>query len=73
MSMLASASRPALRQAALRVNRAQPVRFAHHGYDPIPFKYNHKGRFALKMGSYLLFGFTLPGIAAAYQIWKSGA
>ncbi|VDC04096.1 unnamed protein product [Peniophora sp. CBMAI 1063] len=71
--MLARSTRPALRQAAARVNCAQPARFAHHGYDPIPFKYQHKGRFALKMTSYLLFGFTLPGIAAAYQIWKSGA
>ncbi|KAI0035663.1 hypothetical protein K488DRAFT_82850 [Vararia minispora EC-137] len=72
MSILSRSRLPARQVSlALRANRAMPIRFASGAaYEPIPFKYKHKGRFAIKLTTFLLIGFTLPGWAAAYQIAK---
>ncbi|KAJ3490280.1 hypothetical protein NLI96_g1539 [Meripilus lineatus] len=68
MSLLAA--RASLKQLTLR----RGVRFAHSTYttaDAIPFTVGSKASFALKLGSYLALGFSIPFIAAAYQIRKS--
>jgi len=72
MSMLA-ASRVPLREIALRRAPIQ-ARFAHgHGeYKHLPFEYKNKGAFGAKVAAYLLAGFSIPFLAAKYQIAKAG-
>ncbi|KAI0321812.1 hypothetical protein OF83DRAFT_1097301 [Amylostereum chailletii] len=65
-----AARAPVLRQNFLRVRLAAPSRGV-HGYEHIPFKHKNKPRFAIKVATFLLAGFTLPAFAAAYQISKS--
>ncbi|KAI9063365.1 hypothetical protein FKP32DRAFT_1676417 [Trametes sanguinea] len=70
MSILARSAAP-LRQVAVRA-RAAPVRSMHSGeYKHIPFNYDKKPVFAAKVASYLIFGFSIPFIAAYYQLSKS--
>ncbi|KAI0079679.1 hypothetical protein K474DRAFT_1658767 [Panus rudis PR-1116 ss-1] len=50
-----------------------PARLAHSGeYKHLPFEYKHKRAFGLKVASYMIGGFTIPFIAAAYQLHKAG-
>ncbi|KAI0771476.1 hypothetical protein BD413DRAFT_475930 [Trametes elegans] len=67
MSLLARSAAP-LRQVAVRA-RAVPARSVHSGYKPVPFSYHNKGAFGLKVGSYLIAGFSLPFVAAYYQLY----
>ncbi|KAI0366396.1 hypothetical protein BV20DRAFT_1055687 [Pilatotrama ljubarskyi] len=71
MSFLAR-SAPPLRQVAVR-SRAAPVRSMHGEYKHIPFNYDKKGVFGLKVASYLIGGFSIPFVAAYYQLSKSGS
>ncbi|CCM05651.1 uncharacterized protein FIBRA_07881 [Fibroporia radiculosa] len=70
--LLARASAP-LRQAVARSPLTAPVRFAHgHGeYQHIPFEYKSK-TFGAKVALYLISGFSIPFVAAAYQLKKAG-
>ncbi|KAH9853813.1 hypothetical protein C2E23DRAFT_884463 [Lenzites betulinus] len=69
MPLLARSAAP-LRQVARA--RAAPVRFVHSGeYKHIPFDYEKKATFGAKVASYLLFGFSIPFVAAYYQLSKS--
>ncbi|KAI0352689.1 hypothetical protein OH77DRAFT_1523029 [Trametes cingulata] len=63
MSFLARSAAP-LRQVALR-SRAAPVRSMHGEYK--------KGTFGLKVATYLIGGFSIPFVAAYYQLSKSGS
>ncbi|KAI0663007.1 hypothetical protein C8Q70DRAFT_955252 [Cubamyces menziesii] len=69
MSLLARSAAP-LRQVAVRA-RAAPIRSMHGEYKHIPFNYDKKGVFGLKVASYLIFGFSIPFGAAWYQLSKS--
>ncbi|KAI0649981.1 hypothetical protein C8Q79DRAFT_941801 [Trametes meyenii] len=72
MSLLARSAAP-LRQVALR-SRTAPIRSVHGGeYKHIPFDYDKKGVFGAKVASYLIFGFSIPFVAAYYQLSKSGS
>jgi len=67
MSFLALARTPALRRQIAFV----PSRGV-HGYKHIPFNYEgSKGVFGLKVAVFLLTGFSIPGIAAYYQLRKA--
>ncbi|EJF63005.1 hypothetical protein BD309DRAFT_967462 [Dichomitus squalens] len=71
MSLLARSAVP-LRQVAVR-SRAAPARYMSHGeYKHIPFDYEKKGAFGLKVASYLIGGFSIPFIAAYFQLYKAG-
>ncbi|KAI0773811.1 hypothetical protein C8Q74DRAFT_1368361 [Fomes fomentarius] len=69
MSLLARSAAP-LRQVAVR-SRAAPVRFAHGEYKHIPFDYDKKAVFGVKVTAYLVTGFAIPFVAAYYQLAKS--
>ncbi|OCH93587.1 hypothetical protein OBBRIDRAFT_790112 [Obba rivulosa] len=74
MSILARSAAPA-RRALLRPR--QQVRFSHdHGhheeYSPVPFDYKNKRAFGAKVAAYLITGFSIPFLAAWYQMRKSG-
>ncbi|KAI0921902.1 hypothetical protein AcW1_004244 [Taiwanofungus camphoratus] len=73
MSLLARASVP-LRQAVLRSPSATSVRFSstHGEYKHLPFEYNRPGVFGSKLAAYLLTGFAIPFVAAAFHLRKSG-
>ncbi|KAI0786397.1 hypothetical protein C8Q75DRAFT_808385 [Abortiporus biennis] len=69
MSALFAAARVPLRQAALR---APARRFAHtEEYKHLPFETANRVAFGTKLAAYLITGFSIPFIAAAYQISKS--
>ncbi|KAI0721912.1 hypothetical protein C8T65DRAFT_629638 [Cerioporus squamosus] len=70
MSLLARSAAAPLRQVAVRA-RAAPVRSMHGEYKHIPFDYNKKGIFGAKVAAYLVTGFAIPFVAAAYQLSKS--
>ncbi|KAI9001161.1 hypothetical protein BD414DRAFT_532938 [Trametes punicea] len=71
MSFLARSAAP-LRQVAVRA-RAAPLRSMHGEYKHIPFSYDKKSTFGLKVASYLIGGFSIPFVAAYYQLSKSGS
>ncbi|EMD41085.1 hypothetical protein CERSUDRAFT_91843 [Gelatoporia subvermispora B] len=75
MSILARSAAPAARRALIRPR--QQVRFSHgHGheeYEHMPFDYKNKRVFGLKVATYLATGFSIPFVAAWYQLSKSGA
>ncbi|KAI6164779.1 hypothetical protein EDD17DRAFT_1557938 [Pisolithus thermaeus] len=66
---------PQTRVVRRRVNT--PVRFAHgHGeYHHLPFQFpgNKRASFGLKLSAFLLTGFSIPFLAAAFQLKKAGA
>ncbi|KAI0829410.1 hypothetical protein BC628DRAFT_1360408 [Trametes gibbosa] len=69
MSLLARSAAP-LRQVARA--RAAPVRSVHTGeYKHIPFDYDKKTTFGVKVVSYFVFGFSIPFVATYYQLSKS--
>ncbi|PCH41179.1 hypothetical protein WOLCODRAFT_162868 [Wolfiporia cocos MD-104 SS10] len=72
MTLLARAGVP-LRQAARRSPIATPARFSHgHAeFSPVPFTYKNRKLFAAKVAAYLVGGFAIPFVAAAYQLRKS--
>ncbi|CAL1702192.1 unnamed protein product [Somion occarium] len=66
------AARIPLRQVALRRATAVPSRSMHAGeYKHLPFETKNRTAFGLKFVSYLLTGFSIPFIAAYYQLRKS--
>ncbi|KAI0723438.1 hypothetical protein C8Q76DRAFT_794378 [Earliella scabrosa] len=69
MSLLARSAAP-LRQVTVRA-RAAPVRSMHGEYKHIPFDYDKKGTFGVKVVAYLVSGFAIPFVAAYYQLSKS--
>ncbi|KAG6335327.1 hypothetical protein ID866_3759 [Astraeus odoratus] len=66
-----------LRLQVARVRIATPVRYAHgHGeYHHLPFQFPGKKRaaFAIKLSAFLLSGFSIPFVAASFQLNKAGA
>ncbi|EIN10714.1 hypothetical protein PUNSTDRAFT_132789 [Punctularia strigosozonata HHB-11173 SS5] len=71
MSLIA---RNALRQSALRSRVLTQSRAFHGPYTPehaVPFSFKSKSAFATKTASYLIVGFSIPFIAAVYQLRKS--
>ncbi|KAI6047273.1 hypothetical protein EDC04DRAFT_2887079 [Pisolithus marmoratus] len=66
-----------LRPQVTRMRVTAPVRFAHgHGeYHHLPFQFpgNKRATFALKLSAFLLTGFSIPFLAAAFQLKKAGA
>ncbi|KAI0751318.1 hypothetical protein C8Q80DRAFT_1268575 [Daedaleopsis nitida] len=69
MSLLARSAAP-LRQVAVRA-RTAPVRSMHGEYKHIPFDYDKKVVFGVKVAAYLIGGFSIPFVAAYYQLSKS--
>ncbi|KAF7795866.1 hypothetical protein EIP86_007033 [Pleurotus ostreatoroseus] len=67
MSLLARAP---VRQLAVR-RFAAPVRNMHGEYKHIPFEYSNKAAWGSKLAAYLITGFSIPFVAAWYQIRKS--
>ncbi|TFK55754.1 hypothetical protein OE88DRAFT_1804560 [Heliocybe sulcata] len=66
---------PLLRQQAFRGAQRVQVRLA-HGHGPehsVPFSFSRKPAFATKVALYLGFGFSIPFVAAVFQLQKSGA
>ncbi|EKM59643.1 uncharacterized protein PHACADRAFT_205868 [Phanerochaete carnosa HHB-10118-sp] len=71
MSLLAHVPRQAaLRQVALRRTPASS-RFL-TSEESVPFSYKSKPVFAAKVVGYLVAGFSIPFVAAYYQLSKSG-
>ncbi|KAK7696649.1 hypothetical protein QCA50_001307 [Cerrena zonata] len=69
MSLLAA--RVPLRQIA-RSRAVVPARSMHAGvYKHLPFETKNKAGFGLKLASYLITGFSIPFVAAWYQMSKS--
>ncbi|THH33722.1 hypothetical protein EUX98_g435 [Antrodiella citrinella] len=69
MSLIAA--RASLRQVTIR--RAGLRYSSGHGeHKFVPFNYDNKRTFALKVVSYMVIGFSVPFAAAAYQLKKSG-
>ncbi|KZT24458.1 hypothetical protein NEOLEDRAFT_1179145 [Neolentinus lepideus HHB14362 ss-1] len=67
---------PLLRQQALRGAQRVQVRLAHGVHGPeqaVPFSFASKPAFATKVAAYLIGGFSIPFVAAIYQLQKSGA
>ncbi|EPQ59280.1 hypothetical protein GLOTRDRAFT_125586 [Gloeophyllum trabeum ATCC 11539] len=64
---------PLLRQQAARAARRVQARGAHADHSPVPFSFHSKPAFAAKTIAYLVGGFSIPFVAAAYQLKKSGA
>jgi len=76
LSMLARSS--ALRQNAVIGSRAFHVskieRSEHGHYHHLPFQWpgEKKATFGAKVGVFLAFGFSIPFLAAAFQLKKAG-
>lgn len=71
MSLLARApAQAALRQVSLRRTPGSS-RFL-TPEQSVPFSYKSKGLFGAKVAGYLITGFSIPFIAAYYQLSKSG-
>ncbi|KAF9482484.1 hypothetical protein BDN70DRAFT_875049 [Pholiota conissans] len=69
-------ARSALRQQTLVRARgfhaSRVSRSAHDDYHHLPFAFpENKGIWGAKVASYLIFGFSIPFIAAGYQMQKS--
>ncbi|THH00411.1 hypothetical protein EW026_g2117 [Hermanssonia centrifuga] len=67
MSMLVRAP---LRQVAAH-RFAAPSRGVHGEYKHIPFDYSNRRTFGLKVATYLISGFSIPFVAAWFQMQKS--
>ncbi|KAI0347064.1 hypothetical protein BDW22DRAFT_1425142 [Trametopsis cervina] len=66
--------RASLRQVSVR-RASTPKRFMSSGQEKgwhIPFDYNSKTVFALKLSSFLIAGFSIPFVASVYQLRKAG-
>ncbi|KAI6152000.1 hypothetical protein BKA82DRAFT_19574 [Pisolithus tinctorius] len=66
-----------LRSQVARIRATAPVRYAHgHGeYHHLPFQFpgNKRAAFAFKLSAFLISGFSIPFLAAAFQLKKAGA
>ncbi|KAF9055192.1 hypothetical protein BDZ89DRAFT_1152983 [Hymenopellis radicata] len=65
-------SRP-VAQWSRSMHVSRPVRSSHGAYtaeDAVPFSSKSKPMFALKLIGFLGFGFSIPVLASAYQLWK---
>ncbi|KAF9569017.1 hypothetical protein CPC08DRAFT_813188 [Agrocybe pediades] len=76
MSLSVLARSLALRQQALArgFHASKAARSAHGEYHHLPFQFpgEKKVSFGVKVGVYLVFGFSIPFVAAAYQLKKAG-
>jgi len=75
---LALASRAARAQSSVikrQIHSSNVVRSSHGDYHHLPFAWPHdkKASFAIKLAAYLGLGFSIPFIAGAWQLKKSGA
>ncbi|KAI0303227.1 hypothetical protein BC826DRAFT_984087 [Russula brevipes] len=71
MSLVARTA-PALRRQILQSRSFAPSRGV-HGYKHIPFEYEgSKAAFGAKVFVFLLSGFSIPGVAAYYQMKSAG-
>ncbi|KAL4075937.1 hypothetical protein J3A83DRAFT_4370153 [Scleroderma citrinum] len=66
-----------LRSHVAPMRISAPVRYAHgHGeYHHLPFQFpgNRRAAFAVKLSAFLISGFSIPFLAAAFQLKKAGA
>ncbi|TCD71276.1 hypothetical protein EIP91_011047 [Steccherinum ochraceum] len=70
MSLIAA--RASLRQVAIRRTGLRHSSGHGHGdYSFVPFKYSNKTTFAVKVTAYLVAGFSIPFLAAGYQLKKA--
>ncbi|KIM33448.1 hypothetical protein M408DRAFT_326162 [Serendipita vermifera MAFF 305830] len=53
--------------------KARGVHIENTVYNNMPFDYRNKKTFALKVAAFFITGFSIPFIAAKYQLVKSGA
>ncbi|KAH9840548.1 uncharacterized protein C8Q71DRAFT_412481 [Rhodofomes roseus] len=73
---LARASRRPAGQVRFAHGEADHAAHGHHGghapYHHLPFTYYNKKAFAVKFSVFCLTGFSLPFVAVAWQLHKSG-
>ncbi|KIM68617.1 hypothetical protein SCLCIDRAFT_884864 [Scleroderma citrinum Foug A] len=69
--MLARAPQ-SLRSHVARVHISAPVRYA-HGHGEYHFPGNKRAAFAVKLSAFLLAGFSIPFVAAVFQLKKAAA
>jgi len=72
MSMLIRTSRPAARNIARSV-RTRGVHIENTVHNNMPFQYRNKKAFAVKLFVFSISGFSIPFLAAAYQLSKASA
>ncbi|KAF5321591.1 hypothetical protein D9619_000463 [Psilocybe cf. subviscida] len=75
--MLSAVARPALRSQTLVRARgfhaSRVAKSADHDYHHLPFAWpENKISFGVKVSAYLITGFAIPFVAAAYQLKKAG-
>ncbi|KAF8332772.1 uncharacterized protein EI90DRAFT_2995067 [Cantharellus anzutake] len=69
----ATARTTMLRQSPAAIKGVRGVHIENTVYNNMPFQYRNKKAFAFKTVAFLGFGFSIPILAAGYQLRKAAA